>query len=64
MRLLHLVCVLSLAMVSYGVQENAPEANTKAELIEGPWETTTSSGIDGIFLSTAGGFTNIRVYHN
>ncbi len=48
-------------------QENAQILSTNPELIEGPWETTGASGIDGIFLTIVTGLNwqtiNIRVYH-
>jgi hypothetical protein len=48
-------------------QEKAQIPSTNPELIEGPWETTNASGIDGIFLTTVTGSNwqtiNIRVYH-
>jgi hypothetical protein len=48
--LLHLVCLVTItAFVSTG-QENARTPSTNPELIEGPWETTGASGIDGIFF--------------
>lgn len=36
-------------------QEKAQIPSTNPELIEGPWETTSASGIDGIFLTSVTG---------
>jgi hypothetical protein len=65
--LLHLVCLITIsAFVSTG-QENARIPSTNPDLIEGPWETTGASGIDGIFLTVETGSNwqtiSIRVYH-
>jgi hypothetical protein len=57
-----LACAFLMSMLFDSVQEvQIPTANP--DLIEGPWEMTSSSETDGIFLSTVGGFTSIRVYH-
>jgi hypothetical protein len=61
------VCLITIsALVSTG-QENTRIPSTNPELIEGPWETTGASGIDGIFLTIETGSDwqtiNIRVYH-
>ena len=54
-------------------QEKTRLPTADPELIEGPWETTSASGIDGIFLTIMTGFhlatgsawqtVDIRVYH-
>lgn len=65
--MLHLVCLISISAFLSTGQENTQIASTNPELIEGPWETTGASGIDGIFLTTATGpnwqTIAIRVYH-
>jgi hypothetical protein len=71
-----LVCFLSLSALFNGAQEEAQVPSTHPKLIEGPWEVTGASGIDGIFLSAVTGSTgppgrekfdwqavDIRVYH-
>jgi hypothetical protein len=71
-----LVCVVLMGMLFSSAQEEVQVPNTNPELIEGPWEITSASGIDGIFLSTVTGSAgptghekfewqtlNIRVYH-
>jgi hypothetical protein len=72
----HLVCVLVMSLLLPAAQEETPVPTTNPELIEGPWEMTSASGIDGIFLSIVTGATgptgrekfdwqtmDIRVYH-
>jgi len=59
---------LILIGVSLGpVQESAKIATSNPELIGGPWETTITTGIDGIFITTVTGSDwqtlSIRVYH-
>ncbi len=49
--LLHLVCLISISPFPCTGQENTQIPSTNPELIEGPWETTGASGIDGIFLT-------------
>ena len=65
--LLHLVCLISISPFPCTGQENTQIPSTNTELIEGPWETTGASGIDGIFLTIVTGSNwqtiNIRVYH-
>src|SRR5271154_220322 len=71
-----LVCVLLISMLFSSAHEQVRVPTTNPELIEGPWEMTSASGIDGIFLSTDTGSTgatghekfdrqtmNIREYH-
>jgi hypothetical protein len=64
--LLRLMCLVFVGGFLCG-RENAQILSTNPELIEGPWETTGTSGIDGIFLTIATGLNwqaiNIRVYH-
>jgi hypothetical protein len=63
----HLVHLISISVFVSTVQNNTRIASTNPELIEGPWETTGASGIDGIFLTIETGSDwqtiNIRVYH-
>ncbi len=65
--LLHLLCLISISPFPSTGQENTQIPSTNPELIEGPWETTGASGIDGIFLTIETGSNwqtiNIRVYH-
>ena len=65
--LLHLVCLISISPFPCTGQENTQIPSTNPELIEGLWETTGASGIDGIFLTIETGSNwqtiNIRVYH-
>jgi len=49
--LLHLLCLISISPFPSTGQENTQIPSTNPELIEGPWETTGASGIDGIFLT-------------
>ena len=49
--LLHLVCLISISACLCTGQKNTQIPSTNPELIEGPWETTGASGIDGIFLT-------------
>jgi hypothetical protein len=49
MTFLHLVCVLLVGLSLCAAQEPAQVPTTAPELIEGPWEITAASGIDGIF---------------
>jgi hypothetical protein len=67
MPFLLLVCLTSISTFLFTRQEKAQIPSTNPELIEGPWETTSASGIDGIFLTTVTGSNwqtiNIRVYH-
>lgn len=56
MPFLHLVCLMFSTFL-YAGSEKAQIPSTNPELIEGPWETTTASGIDGIFTLS------FRVYH-
>jgi hypothetical protein len=48
-------------------EDNSTLPSANPEQIEGPWETTGASGIDGIFLTIVTGrnwqIINIRVYH-
>jgi hypothetical protein len=66
MPFLHLVCLIFNTFL-YAGSEKAQIQSTNPELIEGPWETTNASGIDGIFLTTVTGSDwqslSIRVYH-
>jgi hypothetical protein len=63
----HLVHLISISVFVSTVQNNTRIPSTNPELIEGPWETTGASGIDGIFLTIETGSDwqtiNIRVYH-
>jgi hypothetical protein len=65
--LLRLACLISISTFLCTGQENTQIPSTNPELIEGPWETTGASGIDGIFLTIETGSNwqtiNIRVYH-
>jgi hypothetical protein len=67
MPFLLLVCLISMSAYLSARQEKAQIPSAKPEFIEGPWETTSASGIDGIFLTTVTGSDwqsiNIRVYH-
>src|SRR5277367_3471037 len=76
MAIARLMCVLVTIVLFSATQEVAPVPTTHPELIEGPWEMTSASGIDGIFLSALTGSTgptgiekfdwqtmDIRVYH-
>jgi hypothetical protein len=67
MPFLLLVCLISISTFLSTRQEKAQIPSTNPELIEGPWEATSASGIDGIFLTTVTGSDwqtiNIRVYH-
>jgi hypothetical protein len=67
MPFLLLVCLISISTFLCTPQEKAQIPSTNPELIEGPWETTGVSGVDGIFLTTVTGSNwqtiNIRVYH-
>jgi len=67
MPILHLVYLILMSTFLYLSEEEAQIPSTNPELIEGPWETTSASGIDGIFLTTITGSNwqtiNIRVYH-
>jgi hypothetical protein len=62
-----LVCLIPISTFLSTRQEKAKIPSTNPELIEGPWETTSASGIDGIFLTTFTGSNwqtiDIRVYH-
>ena len=62
-----LVCLIFVGVFLCAGQYNAQILSTNPELVEGPWETTGASGIDGIFLAIATGLNwqtiNIRVYH-
>lgn len=62
-----LVCLISISVFPSMAQDHTRIASTNPELIEGPWETTGVSGIDGIFLTIETGSDwqtiNIRVYH-
>jgi hypothetical protein len=62
-----LVCLISISTFLSTRPDKAQIPSTNPELIEGPWETTSASGIDGIFLTTVTGSNwqtiNIRVYH-
>src|SRR5262245_23402408 len=62
-----LVCLISISAFLCVGQGNRRAPSTNPELIEGPWETTSESGIDGIFLTSVTGSTwqtiDIRVYH-
>jgi hypothetical protein len=66
MPFLLLVCLISISAFLSTRQEKTQIPNNNPELIEGPWETTSASGIDGIFLTTVTGSnwqtTDIRVY--
>jgi len=65
--LLHLVCLILISAFLCPGQENSKITSSNPELIEGPWEMTGASGIDGIFFITVAGSNwqtiNIRVYH-
>ena len=65
--LLHLVCLISISACLCTGQKNTQIPSANPELIEGPWETTGASGIDGIFLTIETGSNwqtiDIRVYH-
>jgi hypothetical protein len=67
MRFLLLMFLLSVSSFPWIRLENAKVLTTNPEVTEGPWETTGSSGIDGIFLTTMTGSdwqtVTIRVYH-
>jgi hypothetical protein len=67
MPFLLLMCLISITTFLCTRTEKAQIPSTHPELIEGPWETTSASGIDGIFLTTVTGFTwqtiDFRVYH-
>jgi hypothetical protein len=64
--LLRLACFIFVAVLLCAGQYNGQILSTP-ELVEGPWETTGASGIDGIFLTIETGLNwqtiNIRVYH-
>ena len=66
MPFLLLVCLLSISAFLSTRQEKAQIPSTNPELIEGPWETTSASGIDGIFITAVTGSNwqtiDIRVY--
>ncbi len=65
--LLRLVCLIFFGVFFCAGQYNAQILSTNPELVEGPWETTGASGIDGIFLTIRTGLNwqniDIRVYH-
>ncbi len=65
--LLQQVCLISISAFLCTGQENTQIPSTNPGLVEGPWETTGPSGIDGIFLTIETGSNwqtiNIRVYH-
>jgi hypothetical protein len=66
MPFLLLMCLISVSTFLFTRQEEAKIPSMNPELTEGPWETTSADGIDGIFLSTVTGpnwqTINIRVY--
>lgn len=61
------VCLTFVGVLLRAGQYNGQILSTNPELIEGTWETTGASGIDGIFLTIETGLNwqtiNIRVYH-
>jgi hypothetical protein len=74
--LLRLMCVLSVSLLFIPARGEAQVATERPELIAGPWEVASASGIDGIvfeILTSSSGPTgreqfdwqtmNIRVYH-
>lgn len=65
--LLRLLCLMLIGVFLCAGPENAQIPSTHPEVIEGPWETTGASAIDGIFLTIETGSNwqtvNIRVYH-
>lgn len=76
MFLIRLICRLSISLVFGSSQEKAQVPTEQPELIAGPWEVASASGIDGIFfeivisssgptghLQFDGQTMNIRVYH-
>jgi hypothetical protein len=67
MKFLSLVWLISMSAFLLSGQEKAQIPSAHLELIEGPWETTSSSGIDGIFFRTITGLDwqviDVRVYH-
>ena len=76
MRPLRSTCVLSISLLFSAAQSGAQVATEHPELIGGPWEVASASGIDGIFFeieTSSSGPTgreqfdwqtmNIRVYH-
>lgn len=63
MTIVRLTCAFLMGVLFSPAQEEVEVPTTNPGLTEGPWEMTSASEIDGIFLITAGGFTSIRVYH-
>jgi hypothetical protein len=63
MLIVRLTCAFLMSILFCSAQEQLEEPTANRSLTEGPWEMTSASEIDGIFLITAGGFTSIRVYH-
>jgi hypothetical protein len=67
MPFLFLVILISLSFLPSMHQEEPEIPSAKPELIEGPWETESASGIDGIFLTIVTGSDwqtiDIRVCH-
>jgi hypothetical protein len=74
--LLRLMCVLSVSLLFSAARGEAQVATEHPELIAGPWEVASASGIDGIFFEIATSSSgptghmqfdwqtmNIRVYH-
>ena len=50
MRPLRSTCVLSISLLFSAAQSGAQVATEHPELIGGPWEVASASGIDGIFF--------------
>jgi hypothetical protein len=63
MLIVRLTSAFLMSILFCSAQEEVEVPTTDPSLTEGPWEMTSASEIDGIFLITAGGFTSIRVYH-
>src|ERR1700741_2586702 len=65
--LLRLVYLIFFGVFLCAGQYNVQILSTNPELVEGPWETTGASGIDGIFLTIRTGLNwqtiDIRVHH-
>jgi hypothetical protein len=65
--LLRLLCLIFFGVFLLAGQYNVQILSTNPERVEGPWETTGVSGIDGIFLTIQTGLNwqtiDIRVYH-
>ena len=62
-----LIWIISLGLLLGTPQEKAKIPSVNPELAEGPWETSSGSQVDGIFITTVTGFDwqtiNIRLYH-